>query len=87
VLFVNTVKMIHISVFPVPLTWCYKINEIFELSSFTNTSYCETAHRLTPGFLGVYIIILYLIRAEYYYLLILSHPTFLFRFNFVQIFS
>jgi hypothetical protein len=27
--------------------------EIFELSSFTSTSYCETAHRSTPVFFGV----------------------------------
>jgi hypothetical protein len=35
--------------------WCQKIkwNEIFELSSFTNTSYCETTHRSTPGFFGL----------------------------------
>jgi hypothetical protein len=65
---------------------------LFELSSFTNKSYCETAHRLTPGFLVYclfhkYIIILHLLRAEYYYLLLLSHPTFPFMFNFVEVFS
>jgi hypothetical protein len=64
---------------------------LFELSSFTNTSYCETAHRLTPGFLvyclfHIYTFILPLIRAEYYYLLLFSHTTFPFMFNFVQIF-
>jgi hypothetical protein len=31
----------------------YDIKYLFELSLFTNTSYCETTHRLTSGFLGV----------------------------------
>jgi hypothetical protein len=76
------------------LTWVRKLSlkYLFELSSFKNTSYCETAHRFTPYFFGVcllhiYIIILHLMRPEYYYPLLFSHPTFPFMFNFVQIFS
>jgi hypothetical protein len=30
-----------------------EIKYLFELSSFTNTSYCEATHRLTPGFFCV----------------------------------
>jgi hypothetical protein len=64
---------------------------LFELNTFTNTSYCETTHRLTPGFFGVLSLqyihhYLQLMRAEPYYLLLFSHPTFPFMFNFVQIF-
>jgi hypothetical protein len=68
----------------------YEIKYLFQLSSFTHTSYWETAHSLTPDFFGlfhIYTIILHLMRAEYYYLLLFSHPTFPFMFNFVKIFS
>jgi hypothetical protein len=36
---------------------------LFELSSFANTSYCETTHSLTPSFFGV----LSLPYKHYYY--------------------
>jgi hypothetical protein len=70
----------------------FEMKYLSELSSFTSTRYCETAHHLTPGFLvycpfHIHIIILHLMRAECYFLLVPSHPILPFMLHFVQIFS